>query len=743
MKKLLLYIICIVFSFNVIGQTSADPDELFNDANTYFNFEDYTEALYLFLDLYKHIEPNAHIDYKIGVCYLQIPGEKQKALPYLVNASKHLTKLFSQYSLIEKKAPYETLFYLGNAYLATNQLDKALEEYKKFEGLINVRKYDLEYLEKQKSICVLSKELQERPVNYLQLNMGMLINNRFDNYNAVISGDGNTLAFTSKLQFYDAIMVSTKNSDGTWKIPMNVTLSLKSDEPMATLCLSFDGKELYLYRDDDHDGNIYISRLGEFEWSAIEPLTNINTKYWEAHASVSNDDQYLFFSSNRPGGEGDLDIYFSKRRADGTWGSAKNAGNKVNSPFHDTSPFLSEDQNVLFFSSQGHNNVGGYDIFYALRDKGDKWNEPENIGYPLNTTDDELFFYPIKSGELGIISKYDERSYGKQDIFQLEIFSNKYLKAILTKDQDQIDPETIADNDLIIDTLNNLNYAVLVPTKETNVYNSITSNYDNYQIYYSGQRYQFVPDTFKRAEEDLIISEKDLDSLYYAELNDSLENYNLSLLTYQKDSSLRGSDLLNSTVKTTDIDLAQYKSKEDSLAKTVDSIQKASLIPLDISEEIASLDDRLDRMRDINMSNAEINNFYQWMLIFSNDSTYLDQLFELKKKFASNNVNYSLIDTIINRLKYIKTHPNTEDSIIQLVLMDYLQLDNAAQKDILELLNKLPEKEYITSAEKDKENTNMEIPEVKKKDLRWINTLILLILAGVSLTLYRRFKSKE
>ena len=126
MKKIFTIAVILIASYSGLkAQELSDPNVIFNDANIYFNFEDYNEALYLYLDLYKYIPENAHIDYKIGICYLQLPGEKHKALPYLENATKSLTKFFNQYSLLEKKAPYEALFYLGNAYIAKNKLEDA------------------------------------------------------------------------------------------------------------------------------------------------------------------------------------------------------------------------------------------------------------------------------------------------------------------------------------------------------------------------------------------------------------------------------------------------------------------------------------------------------------------------------------------------------------------------------------------------------------------------------------------
>ena len=124
----------------------------------------------------------------------------------------------------------------------------------------------------------------------------------------------------------------------------------------------------------------------------------INSPYDESHASISADMKTLCFTSNRPGGYGAMDIYFSTRGSDGQWSEPVNAGGVVNSLYSEATPFLTDDGSTLYFSSMGHATMGGYDIFYCKRLPDNTWSVPANIGFPLSTSDDDLFYFPLNQG---------------------------------------------------------------------------------------------------------------------------------------------------------------------------------------------------------------------------------------------------------------------------------------------------------------------------------------------------------
>jgi tetratricopeptide (TPR) repeat protein len=428
MKRIVLF--CFFLAFVILpqlsGQTKSDIRIYFTEAETYVLFEEYQEALPFYLDLLKLYPNNNNIKYRIGQCYLNTPGEKENAISYLEDAVKNINPKYKEGKFRESGAPYDALYYLANAYRVNNQLDKALATYEQFQNNLDPAIYDTTIIRLQIESCNNAKRLMNIPVFVKANNLGDMINERFSEFNPVISRDENTIFFSKGLQFYDAVFYS-KKVNGIWSGPINMTPELGVDEDYYPSSVSDDGKELFLYRTDNYDGNIFVSKLVNGTWSVVTKLNeNINTKYWESHASISHDGKKLYFTSNRKGGYGGLDIFVSERDSTGDWGPALNLGPAINTPYNEDTPFLGKDDKTLFFSSRGHYNIGGYDIFYSTFLESGEWSVPLNVGYPLNSTDDDLFFDPINDGYEAYFSRYDSTGFGNQDIFKVEIFSSEH-----------------------------------------------------------------------------------------------------------------------------------------------------------------------------------------------------------------------------------------------------------------------------------------------------------------------------
>lgn len=479
------------------GQGRQVVEDLYKDANAYFYFEDYEEALALYLEVYNSYPDNSNLDYRIGICYLNIPGSKHKAIPYLERATQDISRRYSETSLRETGAPVDALFYLGNAYFVNNQLDKAKETFESFRSQIrSERQYDMDYLNHQVEGLGRSRVIQSYPVNFLRRNLGDNINNRFPNFNAVISGDGNTLAYTTKERFYQAIMVARKEGDG-WGRPQNITLDLVVDGNASTLSLSYAGDELYLFKAADHVGNIYVSNFRNGAWSPMQKLNaNINTEAYETHASISADGKKLFFASNRPGGYGDLDIYVSEKDENGEWGPAVNLGPNINTRFNENTPFITADGNTLFFSSEGHNSMGGYDIFFSTRQSDNTWSRPVNLGYPINTTDDDIFYSPIGDGSQGLMAVIDPKGYGEKDITQIEIFLPRYQRSIVTLEDFYTRRSELPQMTLVVDTVNIKGVALLDPSRTVNL--GYLDPEKRYTLFFGGKPFEVRDQTTAR-----------------------------------------------------------------------------------------------------------------------------------------------------------------------------------------------------------------------------------------------------
>jgi tetratricopeptide (TPR) repeat protein len=417
----------------VFSQSRVEIKNMFYEAESWILFEAYKDALPLYQPLLKINPTNSNYKYRIGQCYINIPGEKEKAISYLEEASKDINPKYKEGKFKETSAPYDALYYLANAYRINNQLDKALETYDLFKLNLDPEVYDSTIVNLQIQSCLNAKDLMSIPLYIKEKNLGDMINETNSEFNPVISDNEDLIVFARSEAFYDAILYSTK-TNGKWSGPINMNEVLIVDRDLFPTSLSKDGKTLYLYSSADYDGIIHTSQFINGTWSPIIMLNeNINTKYWESHATISHDNKKLYFTSNRKGTFGGLDIYVSERDSTGDWGPAKNIGPVLNSPYNEESPFLSQDDKTLFFSSRGHFNMGGYDIFYStLLDNGE-WSVPLNVGYPLNTTDDDVFFKPVNHGYEGYYSKNTPEGFGDQDIYRIEIFSENHPRKFLIR----------------------------------------------------------------------------------------------------------------------------------------------------------------------------------------------------------------------------------------------------------------------------------------------------------------------
>ena len=425
MKKFILILLIFLPSINnITAQLRLENRNNFFEAESWMLFEEYRDALPLYQQLLRIDPDNANYKYRIGQCYLNISGEKDKAISYLEDAVKNINQRYREGNFNEKSAPPDALFYLGYAYRVNNQLDKAIEAYRLFKRSMNNRIYDSTIVNLQIQSCYNAKELMSKPQYIRMQNLGGAINSSNSEFNPVVSDNEDIIVFMRREAFYDAILYSTK-VNGQWTVPQNMNEMLRVDRDLYPTSLSADGKTLYLYSSANYDGDIYTSKFENGKWMPIVKLnSNINTRYWESHATVSHDDQKLYFTSNRGGTHGGLDIYVSTRNSAGDWGVATNLGPVINTPYNEESPFLSKDGKTLFFSSRGHYNMGGYDVFYSkLLDNG-AWSEPVNLGYPVNTTDDDVFFKPINDGYVAYYSVNRPEGFGKEDIYRIEIFND-------------------------------------------------------------------------------------------------------------------------------------------------------------------------------------------------------------------------------------------------------------------------------------------------------------------------------
>jgi len=418
--KIITILTFIFFSASSFSQAVNTLQDDFYEAEYFFVGGDYQDALPFYLKLYEKVPDNANIAYRIGACYLNIEGKKNLAIDYLEAASKNLSAKHKEGTISQVSAPYDALYDLGCAYLINYQFDKAKDAFTRYSGTLLPDDHEnLDIVSQQIKSCDTAKDFITKPVALMQENLGTTFNDEKSNFNPLISADGKTFAFMVSLKFYDAIMISRLVS-GKWTPPVNITPELQSDGDMYISCLSPDGKTLFLSKDDNFNSDLFLSTFNGKTWGPCKKLNkNINTKYWESHGYISESGDILIFASDRPGGYGGLDLYISKK-VSGDWGPAVNLGPEINTSLNEDRPFLINKGKTLFFSSQGHTTIGGYDLFRSDLQPNNLWSQPVNLGYPLNTPDDNIFFMPMPDGGSGYCAIFKEaEGSGNYDIYRI------------------------------------------------------------------------------------------------------------------------------------------------------------------------------------------------------------------------------------------------------------------------------------------------------------------------------------
>lgn len=400
-------------------------------------------ALEHFLKAQAFNPDNAELNMKIGRAYLN-SNQKLKALEHLEKSLR-----------LDAHLDEEIHFYLGQAYQLHRLWDKAIEEYSAYKK--NIPESDEanhKMLAKKIEECNHGKTFTQKPIKVNIENMEPL-NTPFAEYGPVISADESVVIFTGRRdnttgggkdpfvnQFYEDIYIS-HSVNGVFSPAENIGPPVNTIAHDGAIGLSVDGQKLFVYVDDRGDGNIYVSQLKGTKWSEPKKMDkNINSISRESSASFSPDEKTIYFVSNKPDDNlGDRDIFYSKIDEKGKWGKPVNIGPLINTPYGEEGVFMHPDGKTLFFSSQGHNSMGGYDIFMTVYDESANiWSKPENIGAPVNTPDDDVFIVISADSKHAYYTSVRAEGKGEKDIYRitfLEDIMNKNVALVkgIVKDE--------------------------------------------------------------------------------------------------------------------------------------------------------------------------------------------------------------------------------------------------------------------------------------------------------------------
>ena len=391
----------------------------FIDGNDYYKDKDYYNALSAYLKANEFNPNSAELNFKIGVCYLYT-SKKNKALSFIEKSYSLDSNYSSKYNF-EKGRAYQYLF----------QFDNAISEYNKYleKGASSKQK---KITEKKIQECKTGKELVANPIKGKVHNIEE-VNSVFADYSPMITADEGIIIFTSRRegstggqkdpfdsQYYEDIYISER-IDGTWNEPEKIKGYLNTGKHDSNVGLSLDGQILYIYRSNRNNGDVYECKLEGDIWTSPKPLPEpINSKYVETSVSLSPDGNTLYFVSNRPKGYGGKDIYSSTKDENGKWGKSINLGDNINTEYDEDGVFIHPDGKTLYFSSKGHNTMGDYDIFKSELNSEGVWQKPVNVGYPINSPEDDIFFFLNASGDKGYFSSVKEDGLGSKDMYYID-----------------------------------------------------------------------------------------------------------------------------------------------------------------------------------------------------------------------------------------------------------------------------------------------------------------------------------
>ena len=397
----------------------------------------YAQALPHFLAAQEFNPNNAVLNVKIGDCYLS-SATKTAALPYLRKAAR-----------LDATADARTHYLLARALHLSAKWAEAIAEYQQAQPVgSNTRNGDAQALttndlQRRMLECRNGQKLMAKPVRAFIDNAGPELNSSASDYGPVVSADESTILITSRRAgstgdkkdpegngFFEDIYQATWRGKA-WSTATNLGAPVNTDDHNATVGLAPDGQRMLVYA-GTNGGDLLEATLGGTTWDKPRRLNSrINTNSHETSASYSPDGRFLYFVSDREGGAGGSDIYKVDLAGKNT---PVNLGPAINTAYGEEGVFMQPDGKTMFFSSEGHNSMGGYDIFKSVYENG-KWSEPENLGWPINTPDDDVFFVTSASGRHGYYSSDRPGGLGAKDIYRITFLGPEKQPVLSEEDQ--------------------------------------------------------------------------------------------------------------------------------------------------------------------------------------------------------------------------------------------------------------------------------------------------------------------
>jgi len=379
---------------------------------------------------------SANYNYRKGFIILGMDLDFENALTHFQKAKEVTSKNFDMYSSSEKGCPVDVFYHLGRCLHLGEKYDEAKEYYNKFIESSNKESELIEEAQLRIIQCDVAKSLTSNPID-VKINSLKHINTDKGEYSSFLSLDGKALYLTSRRpwennetetmrdfmlnQYPEDIYLSLMDNNGNWGEVKRLDMC-KAKINEASVSFSSDEREVFLYDDSIGFGDIFMTEYSDREYKTPTAITNegVNTEDgWETHYVKSPDGNTVYFVSDREGGYGKRDIY-TIEKVNGVWGKPVNMGPMVNTKYDEESPYMGLDKNTLFFSSNGDKSMGEFDVFSISKDENGMWLEAVNLGYPINSPGDDIFYTTNYKKNSAILTSVRKGGEGNKDVYQID-----------------------------------------------------------------------------------------------------------------------------------------------------------------------------------------------------------------------------------------------------------------------------------------------------------------------------------
>jgi hypothetical protein len=419
----------LVLSTTVYGADIEDPADkefkvkgkhkrLAEEAEFFYSVDDHFMCQRMYGDLQELYPESDIFNFRLGFSLLHLRNREFESIPFLEKAAEL------------KYTPAH--YFLAEAYHLQGDFNKAIGSLKDYRSAPDHRLTHAR-IDKAEDRSLRAKEMLANPNKAYVKKLGTNVNSEFQDYAPNIDPEGNKLFFTSRRpggtggytdvegSYFEDIYVAQQLA-GAWTAATTLKGQINSDGHDANVNLSSSGNRMIIYRTSKnmYTGDLFFSDYTREGWTT--PLkfgTSVNTdNYHEPSAALSPDERMMYIASDRPGGFGGKDIYVIRKMPNGEWSQPENMGNKINSPDDEDAPFISVDGQTLFYASTGHTSIGGYDIFRTQKQPNGEWSSPDQLGYPVNTVADDIYFSTTADGKKAYLSSSRDKN---MDIYEVDM----------------------------------------------------------------------------------------------------------------------------------------------------------------------------------------------------------------------------------------------------------------------------------------------------------------------------------